>query len=185
MLELGTFKIKSGKVRLCDPYMKGDTEVLDSVKKGTWSAYAVKEDGYICAIIALHSSADRCEESPDWQESDVSVITKGGICGIFDEGSWNADILELCDEAIDNGADTIIGGVVGVSGTGTGDYDVLIDTDDKGNIIAIKLNFIDVKEDWESLDEDGEEEEEDSLPLNKRGFRDEDRDSGYSDDDDE
>lgn len=105
---IGSFQIKSGKVRISDPCYD-DTVcagTLKNVKNGTWNAYIHvfdegkwgKRVGFLEAFRAHFNETDG-----DWNTEKIDVGVDSGQAGIFDEQYFKDDeIVKDCKRYVPN-----------------------------------------------------------------------------------
>ena len=176
-LELGTVDFGS-KVYASDPCYTADTWCLvklENVLPGEYRCYAVIEDtgswgDRVSHLYAVHSDyiLDRNQLEP--VEGDVGVDS--GQCGLYDADYFlqtrdNEDwYWAVCDVTGERSGYT--GGVyqdkcvVSCSGYGDGGYELSVQRDDDGKIVAMDIDFF-VEEDFErekEKEKDGEEDME-------------------------
>jgi len=182
--ELGRFEISKGEVVVSDPcYPKGIwcQGILSGVKTGLWKAVARTCDSgeRVGELIAFHEAHGSLMDLRfQWKKEYFSVGVDSGQAGFFQEDKYRNDACvgdtpipewldtrkegdkwygSCCTITIDAMAGVLDGGVVASSGYGDGIYDVYT-AEENGEIVAMKLVFIEEDEEWD--DEEWEEEEE-------------------------
>jgi hypothetical protein len=148
------FEITSGKILVSDPcYDKPTwcTATLDNVRNGTWE-YSVEEidEGRIASLEANYVSAGVILS--DWEKIDQTIGVDSGQAGIFDyaqdpeqPGEYEEPgfYRDCCSATLgDEGYGTVKFGCVSSSGYGDGGYDCFVKRSDKGEILAVRLEFI-------------------------------------------
>ena len=168
--KLGTFKVETGKVYVCDPcYGKGDSlGYLADAVNGVWKATAriTKNEGRVSVLTAKSSEA---KDGGEWTKLRTACVDSGQM-SIFDfdffkkesEGkgkcskSWQ--YMEDEDDGAFYGACCSLtcgesngvgmhGGVLehgAVSSTGWGDgcYPVFVKKNKTGKVVAVKVKFM-------------------------------------------
>lgn len=183
MINIGTFDVVSGKLRITDPcYDKKDnsySSVID-VRNGKWDAFIVMHDDRPFKLIAMHEHVVTIRDY-QWEFLDNNISVDSGQAGIFDESHYqdHSIILEDPDEDFCNdrwysacccasimgknngesSAGVIPFGAVSSSGYGDGEYSCYIHKNSDGMIDAVMIDFQDEYED-EDEDDDYEEDED-------------------------
>ena len=171
VIDLGTFEIKSGVIRLSDPCYDKDTWCSGTVKgeKGTWKATIKKSDtdDRCCELTAISSTGDFPEpQDIVWHPVNASLAVDSGQFGFFDDAHYdseytlsegeadkkykgfeNSDMSEFyklcCGLTIGPTlAGTLSTGVVSSSGYGDGIYPCFVVKNKNDNVVAIKAVFI-------------------------------------------
>lgn len=156
------------KVRVTDPCYDRDTwcaGTLSNVKPGQYVCEPDYTDGRVASIEAVHR--DCGSEMLFWNEMNFEVGVDSGQAGIFDyddfiahvderdygSGDWYSQCCELtCNEdmcGIINGV-----GFVSESGYGDGVYTCYVAKNEEGQIVGIKIVFIDYDDEDDEDDED-------------------------------
>ena len=148
---IGTFEVKSGKVRISDPCYELDTwcaGTINKVRKGVWQAEVIKSDegswGNRCAVLlAYHKDFTVDHDDGRFINQDIDVGVDSGQAGIFDLKHFKDDGIVAnvervggepicadepwysicCDRTLsEEGAGIIPFGCVSSSGYGDGSY---------------------------------------------------------------
>ena len=151
-----------------DTMMTWCQKLLDNVAPGTYRCFVVVSDEGNCGhrVAELHVILNKVfdkygelSEIPyDPEPLNCYIDIDSGQCGIFDAnyyeehqpdddyGNKNSWYRRVCD--LTNNAGIIDGlGVVCASGYGDGSYDLWVAKDDDGNVVAMKVVFINDEED--------------------------------------
>lgn len=172
-LELGEFKIVSGKMAVSDPCYKPDVWCrgeLENVMNGTWYASAVEVytgswGRRIARLIAVHENYIG-ERMSKGQCAGFEVGVDSGQAGLFDDSHYQDDSIipnpkprffgepsdiwysHCCDITLSPlSAGVLPYGVVSSSGFGDGGYDCFICRNEYGQIIRAEIEFITEDED--------------------------------------
>ena len=170
MLEIGGFSVTTGGFVVKDPRQDDqDNQVaVQNARPGFWNAYVHQFEGLTCSLILVHESVNLAKNCPDWQESLGEIELKDDSIGIYNGAkvkSQHDDILAgfTAMMAGENGFVAGKFGVAAVAGESTSDCTVYVDTDAKERVIAVKVEFWDEKEEWDTGDEDEGEDDSDSY----------------------
>ena len=149
--EIGTISLNS-RVRISDPCYDMETWCagsLENILPGTYRCFYQRTgEGRIAAIKVVHLGYNSTEPT-EIQAIDVGVDS--GMCGIYDEeyfssnckkDEWYDEICHLDDTEMFDGK-----AFVSSSGFGDGSYRCSVERNAEGQIIAIKIVFIDFEED--------------------------------------
>lgn len=162
---IGSFEVKSGKLRISDPCYDLDTwcaGTLDNVLNGKWNAKIEESDKgswgiRVSNLVAVHENYALSANNPELTKIDVGVDS--GQCGIFDldqypkddpgeygdKNSFYGKVCNLtCNEDDMNQSAGIIDnfGVVSRSGYGDGSYECYVRRNVKGEIVAAEIVFL-------------------------------------------
>jgi hypothetical protein len=172
---LGTFEVSGSKIRVSDPCYDRDVwcaGILENCAPGGWSASLLMSDEgtwgtRVKELIIRHQ--DWMSENPT-EKSDVHAGVDSGQCGFWDDalypdgerrydaGEWYHTVSQLTFDEVN--PRTRYGGVISFgalsqSGYGDGGYNVYVDRNSLGQIVAAKIDYI------PDFDEEEEEEEND------------------------
>ena len=182
MIEIGSFEVTSGKLRVTDPCYDRDTRcagTIENALKGWWNASVVKTDGSDgwgrrCAtLIVQHKSYYFLPESYKWVKTGIDVGVDSGQAGVFEDslyphgetgeyGDTTTFYGRACNQSIDKDgcgtAGVIAEGAVSSSGYGDGSYDCYTITEQDGTVIAVKIEFLcEYEDDFEDEEENVED----------------------------
>lgn len=173
-----TFKVTSGSLFASDPCYETDTWCagkLENVKNGEWQFEVVEKEGRIAELWVFTESS-----ATGWEPVDKSFGVDSGQFGFFDydyfkEHETERDYggpgfyTEACNQTYNekasyNNPDWVNAGIVGEhgavssSGWGDGSYDVYVQKNAYGEIVAAKAVFMTDEEEEEEYDEEYDEE---------------------------
>lgn len=162
------------KVQITDPCYDADvwcTGTLTNVKPGQYVCEPDYTDGRVASIEAVHRNYD--SDSLIWHAMDFEVGVDSGQAGIFDYDDFIAHVEErdydsgdwysqCCDLTSNEDMCGIINGVgfVSESGYGDGGYTCYTAKNEAGQIVGIKIVFIESDYD----DDEDEDDYEDEWP---------------------
>lgn len=181
-MELGTFEVSSGGLRVTDPCYDVQTWCAGTLraKDGTWSAELRHSDEgdwgkRVAELVVRHADHPRAEPT---RPAGIDAGVDSGQCGFFDEAKYASnqggeygDLSTFYGQACRatstasgdcSGGGIVMGfGAVSSSGYGDGSYEVYVHEVD-GQAVAARLVFIPEDEDDLGEDEldDGSDEEE-------------------------
>ena len=178
METIGTFEIESGTVVVSDPCYE-DSRALKGIKKGTWCANVIYNDGRCAVLVAYHKNHPVKNIYDNFIAEHFNVGVDSGQAGIFDSKYFRDDDVVkdvkrigeesdqictdeswysvCCDRTLQKiGAGVIPFGCVSSSGYGDGVYECsTVKTNDE--ITAIKIDFGVFDEDEENDDDDDDD----------------------------
>ncbi len=171
LVQIGSFKVSSGKLYISDPCYNRNTNIedplcaiIDNVPNGKWNAQvAYNGEGRVEALIAVCD--DLSAEPGDTDIVDWLCVDSGQL-GIFDEakfpqgetgdyGDEKTFYGKCCAKSLGEKSAGIVGryGVVSTSGYGDGCYHACISRDVNGLARYVAVYFIcDEEEDKDSSD---------------------------------
>lgn len=148
----GTFKVRSGKIRVSDPCYDIDSELGAEfpVKNGTWHSGIVLDDlgefwGTRPSELHIwHSTKKSVPDEYELLSSRIGVDT--GTCGFFDKEFYQND-EDFYDEvhATEEYTSLMKGGISCLSGLGDGLYDLFVYKNKTGLVTSAKLIFLPYK----------------------------------------
>jgi hypothetical protein len=181
---IGTFELTDKNVIISDPcydvgtWCQGE---LNNVKTGVWNAYIKEsEDGSIAELIVCYIGVNDISKLDNkWNLESFTIGVDSGQAGFFQKDKYrnNSTSLDMpsyfpekddrwygvcCNITLSRqGAGVLEGGVVSSSGYGDGCYDMYT-IEEEGEVVAMKIVFIDEYdgEEFEETDEEYDEEEE-------------------------
>ena len=167
---VGNFKIESGKVIVTDPcYEIDEQNILENVKNGNWNIFlnVVNANSWGKRVKEIIVQHDSCNTAKNWENAKINVGVDSGQAGIYDVHFYRDDsvvdnmtdkdrmyteekICENepwyswnCDRTLSKEfGGSIPFGAVSSSGFGDGCYDCFYQQNEKGEIDAIKIVFI-------------------------------------------
>ena len=152
--KVGYFNTESGSILVIDPCYSRDLQLgltLKSAKNGRWITFIQKENpNERVSELTAHCLDDVVLDEDYVFENTMGVDS--GQAGIFDLNRYEdaqQDFDEFynrcCDKTLSkNGYGILEEGTVCESGYGDGEYNVLVAKNSKGDIIGIKILFIEV-----------------------------------------
>jgi hypothetical protein len=182
IVELGAFRVKSGKLVVSDPCYSPGTwcqGTLDNVRKGVWKALVeVSDEGNwgqrVSTIIVHHESLGSVEAEDFTEKATFEVGVDSGQAGFWDAeyfcgGQGEYDELgtfygDACTQTLRTkvGAGVMPGGCVSSSGYGDGGYECTYVKSTRGKVVAARVVFIEPEpertyDNWEDDEEDDDE----------------------------
>jgi len=165
-MNIGTFKVVSGKIMVSDPCYEKDTwcnGVLNNVKNGNWIAeIELNEEKRVSRLIAICGNGKNIRGGG--RKENFTVGVDSGQAGIYDLKFFKDDNVVKnverlnpdntickdepwysinCDRTIGKEkAGVIPYGCVSSSGYGDGSYDCYTWTDKSGKIVVIEIKFL-------------------------------------------
>jgi hypothetical protein len=170
-IEFGTFELPSGRLVIGDPcYRQVGKSGLNTVvgaRRGTWRVCYAATDSAPGALQAVHSFV-----APDvlrWVEADHPIAVDSAQVGLVDERFYRPDNqrwYERCCKLSCNPpfAGTFPAGAVSATYYGDGDYPLLLARGADGDIVGVRVLFLDPVEAYAV----GDGREDHSSPLSPR-----------------
>lgn len=159
--KIGEFVVNSGQIKVSDPCYVSDEWCNTDFKAvdGKYNVYIVPDkDGCVGMLVAIHTNDDYDIENFIWEEADCVGVDSGtmSICDLayydkhhkstLDEDWYSHFICEVLNQymILENA------GCVSSSGYGDGNYpvDVVYESEDSDKICAVRVQFLEVEDDW-------------------------------------
>lgn len=163
MDKIGSFKVVSGNINVGDPCYSGDKSL--KAKNGKWEGFVEYSDegNWGTRVAVLETRHADCSKFPFVTgEEAVLGVDSGQMCVVDESISPKTseelydDIckgtLRKCQHTVINDLDDDLG-VASSTGFGDGCYPLYVAKNNKDEVIAVKVIFIDEKEEYEDEDE--------------------------------
>jgi hypothetical protein len=183
---IGTFELKSTKLRVTDPCYDKDTwcsGVLENALPGIWKAFITTEpDSWsggkwdiVSELTVIHSEFIHNPRLSSWKLTNIDVGVDSGQAGFFDDefypkkenngeyGNLNTFYGKVCNLTCgteESNGGTLEFGAVSSSGCGDGSYQCFIIEDKNNNVVAAKIVFISDEDEEDDIEEESWIEEE-------------------------